>query len=677
MRQRRRRTVTFTVLACGIALGLYFGLPGGTPPGHPGGAAGRHRPAQPPPSLEAGVQAWTLPSPLSREDVVANGRDLLVLGGLDAAGSSLSGTETVRTSSGAVSQATALTTPVHDASAAVLGDGTFVFGGGSPTTVATVQGVPPTRAAGATLPVPRSDSSAVVLSSRVTGRVAPTAFIVGGYSGSSYDAAVLATSDGSRFVAVADLPVPVRYPAVTAVGGRIYVFGGEVRSGGSSVVATDVIQEVDPATRRATVVGRLPEALYGAAAFTLDGVAYLAGGQVPGGTTLTAIDAYVPATGKVLDAGLLPQAVAFAGSTTVGSGASAVGYLVGGEVARQAGKDAAGQASGLLSTIISLRPSRFGGPAGTAGAGSPFRGTLLIADRGNDRLVALDPARDLVWHYPSATMPPPPGGFYFPDDAFFVRHGTGIISNQEDNDTIVVIGYPSGKLLWQYGHPRAPGSAPGYLDQPDDAYLLKSGTITVADASNNRILFISQAKRVLGQIGNGADVHDPPHSVAYPNGDTPLADGDVLVSEVNGSWIDEYTPSGRLVWSAHFPTVDYPSDPQQLGPDLYLMTDYNPPGEGRVLEFTRRGTIVWRYDAPRGEPALKKPSLAERLPNGLVMVNDDYRNRVVAIDPAIDAIVWQYGLTDVPGTAAGLLSIPDGFDLLLSGGVTPTHPQTG
>ena len=30
---------------------------------------------------------------------------------------------------------------------------------------------------------------------------------------------------------------------------------------------------------------------------------------------------------------------------------------------------------------------------------------------------------------------------------------------------------------------------------------------------------------------------------------------------------------------------------------------------------------------------LKKPSLAERLPNGLIMLNDDYRDRVVVIDP--------------------------------------------
>ena len=172
-------------------------------------------------------------------------------------------------------------------------------------------------------------------------------------------------------------------------------------------------------------------------------------------------------------------------------------------------------------------------------------------------------------------------------------------------------------------------------------------------------------------------VHNPPQSIGYPNGDTPLANGDVLVSEINGSWVTEYTPSGTLVWTIHMPSVVYPSDPQQLGSNLYLMTDYDPPAEGRVLTFTRTGQIIWSYDVAAGDGMLKKPSLAERLPDGLIMVNDDYRDRVVVIDPKYDTIVWQYGLTDQAGTAPGLVSIPDGFDLLLPNGTTPTHLQTG
>ncbi len=59
------------------------------------------------------------------------------------------------------------------------------------------------------------------------------------------------------------------------------------------------------------------------------------------------------------------------------------------------------------------------------------------------------------------------------------------------------------------------------------------------------------------------------------------------------------------------------------------------------------------------------------------MVNDDYYDRMVAIDPSTRALVWQYGVTGRAGTSPGLLDTPDGFDLLGRGGTTPTHPFTG
>jgi hypothetical protein len=628
-------------------------------------------------SIEAGVETWQLPAAVSREVVVPTAGGFTMLGGLDAAGASVSTISSFTTAGTAGASSSQLPVAVHDAAAVRLGTETFVYGGGSPNTVATVQRLVSSSTGGVAhaavvspLPEPRSDSAAVTIGTAH----GATAYIVGGYTGSSYLPQVLATTNGDSFRKVATLRVPVRYPAVAAAGGVLYVFGGEVPG---AAKATADIQAVDPATGSASVVAALPQPLYGASAFVLGGIVYVAGGESPTGTTLTTIYAFDPATHQVLFAGLLPQAVAFAGATTLGTGARAVGYLVGGEVASQSGTDAAGVATGTLRTVLALRPSPYGAPAGRPDAGSPYQGRLLIADRGNDRLLVLTPSRQIAWVYPNPHAPAPPGGFYFPDDAFFFNKGRGIISNQEDNDTIVEIAYPSGKILWVYGHPKHPGSAPGYVNQPDDAYYLRGGNVSVAAASNNAVLLISPSGKVLSRIGNGVDAHVPGTSLAYPNGDTPLANGNVLVSETNGSWIDEYTPQGHMVWSVHFPSIAYPSDPQQLGPNLYLMTDYNPSGEGRIVEFTRQGAIAWRYDALAGDAALKMPSLAERLPNGLIMVNDDYRHRVVVIDPATHWIVWQYGLTDLPGTEPGRLSIPDGFDLLERGGITPTHPATG
>ena len=645
-----------------------------SPSTSPSGAHRARTTATGPPSLEAGIEPWQLAAPLSREALVAVGSRLRILGGLSPSGSSLDSASWLDPASGTVTAAGSLADVVHDAAGAQIGATSYVFGGGSPDTFAAVQSLDATAGAGAVpgqLPQPRSDLA--------TATVGGTVYIVGGYDGTTYEPSVLATTDGTHFASVANLPVPVRYPAVVALGGDVFTFGGQTGSGpGSAVSATADIQEIDPATHTAHVFGTLPLALYGAAAFVIDGHIYLAGGQTGSGQTLTQLYEFDQRTHRVADAGLLPQAVAFGGYATVGTGKAAIGYIVGGEVAQQSGTDQAGVATGSLASVISLRPSRYGGPVGGAAAGSPYQGHLLIADRGNDRLLVIDAARNLQWQYPSATMPPPPGGFYFPDDAFFFHQGTGIISNQEDNHTIVEIGYPSGKILWQYGHPGVPGAGAGYLNQPDDAYLLKNGDITVADALNDRILFISPDGTPLSQIGtNGVAVHNPPTSVGYPNGDTPLADGNVLVSEINGSWITEYTPGGQLVWTVQLPTVNYPSDPQQVGSNLYLLADYDPPAEGRILTIRRSGAIVWKYDVLAGDGMLKKPSLAEQLPNGLIMANDDYRNRVVVIDPSDDSIVWQYGLTDTSGTAPGLLSIPDGFDLLLANGTTPTHPQTG
>ena len=690
-RRRRRRATAFSVLVVLVVAGVVIVSCTGGSATRSGSsttsttpaALAKHRSG--PVSIEAGIEPWQLTAPLSRESVVANGTGLTVLGGITPSGSSVATVSTIAPANGSIVPVSRLAAPVHDAAAVALGKSTYVLGGGSPNTVSAVQAVTtPAAVPGAAvsgtvpgqLPQPRSDLAVATVPSTGAGR-GTTAYLVGGYDGATYLPQVLATTDGTHYQSVANLRVAVRYPAVAALRGSVYAFGGQIASPSSAPAATSVIQRIDPATHATTVVGHLPQPLYGAAAFVIGGTIYVAGGQVPGGITLTQIYAFAPSSGKVLAAGWLPQADAFAGYATVGSGAKAIGYLVGGEVTSQSGTDQAGVASGSLRSVISLRPSRYGGPAGSPGAGAPYAGTLLIADRGNDRLLALDTARNTTWQYPSPTMPPPPGGFYFPDDAFFIKGGTGIISNQEDNHTIVEIGYPSGKILWQYGHPGKPGASAGYLNQPDDAYLLKSGIITVADASNNRILFLSPQGQVTGQIGNGADAHVPPTSIAYPNGDTPLANGDILVSEINGSWIDEYTQSGTLVWTLHMSSVNYPSDPQQLGTNLYLMTDYDPSAEGRILEFTRQGQIPWIYDVTSGDAMLKKPSLAERLPNGLIMVNDDYRNRVVVVDPTTDSIVWQYGITDVSGTGPGMLSIPDGFDNLLANGTTPTHLETG
>jgi hypothetical protein len=291
----------------------------------------------------------------------------------------------------------------------------------------------------------------------------------------------------------------------------------------------------------------------------------------------------------------------------------------------------------------------------------PIPGYLLIADRGNNRLLLVDGRKRILWRYPRpGSRPSMP--FNFDDDAFFGPDLRRVISNQEEQQTIEVISFPGGRLVWHYGKPNVSGSAPGLLSAPDDAYLLPDGTRIVADIQNCRILFLSARGSIVRQLGQtGVCVHDPPRSFASPNGDTPLRDGGTLVTEITGSWIDRIGPDGSLRWSVQAP-IAYPSDAQPLPGGRILVADYSQPGH--VLIIDRTGKVLWLYGPASGRGELDHPSLALPLPNGLIAVNDDYRHRVVLIDRSSDRIVWQYGHVGVPGSARGYLNTPDGIDFL-------------
>lgn len=608
-----------------------------------------------------------LPAPVSGEVVVPDPGGPLVIGGLDASGSSASGIFRLDPKTGLTGPAGVMPQPLHDAAGAASGGQVLVFGGGTTTSTDSVEALTPGHDAQAVgrLPAPRSDLAAVTIGKR--------AYVLGGYDGNTLSRDVLATADGRTFSTVARLPKPVRYPAVATSGTTIFAFGGQTTAG----APTDAIQAIDVADGSAQVVGHLPQPVDHASAIALGGRIYVLGGT-SGGDATDEIVAFEPSSGAATAAGHLPMPVSNAAAATVGR----TGYLVGG-----LGAGSTPTASIVTLSLRTVRAPATPAPSDTtdtstaaqtttaASSSAPFTGKLLIADRGNDRLLVVDPAKHVLWRYPGPGRPPPAGGFNFPDDGFFVRGGTGIITNQEENETIVEIGYPSGKLLWSYGHPALIGSTPGYLHEPDDAYLLRDGTITVADAQNCRILFINERTHRTSQVGtSGSCAHDPPRTLGSPNGDTPLPNGNILVSEVNGSWIDEITRTGQVVWSTQLP-IAYPSDPQRLGHGRYLVADYTSPGG--IYEFDRQGHIVWSYHPSSGRGMLDHPSLAERLPNGLIITNDDYRDRVVIIDPETKRIVWQYGRTDQPGTGPNQLNTPDGLDLLSPSGATPTHPSTG
>ena len=146
-------------------------------------------------------------------------------------------------------------TAVHDAAAARLPSGVYLFGGGDGVRQhdEIVEVDPATGRATAVgrLPAPSSDQAGAAIGG--------TAYVIGGYTGVHWLDTVVAWRPGAPARIVAHLPFPVRYAAVTAVGGELVIAGGRsptalpaTPSSGTSLAAMSIAPRPGSPRRRPT-----------------------------------------------------------------------------------------------------------------------------------------------------------------------------------------------------------------------------------------------------------------------------------------------------------------------------------------------------------------------------------------------------------------------------------------
>ncbi|MBK7062129.1 MAG: PQQ-binding-like beta-propeller repeat protein [Rubrivivax sp.] len=173
------------------------------------------------------------------------------------------------------------------------------------------------------------------------------------------------------------------------------------------------------------------------------------------------------------------------------------------------------------------------------------------------------------------------------------------------------------------------------LNYPDDSHLLDDGMFLTADIRNCRVLIIDpKDNRIATQWGQaGQCKHNPPHQLAYPNGVTPMRNGDILVTEIVDSRISRITRAGQVLWSVRAPRVRYPSDafPTEDGKQV-ILADFSKPG--RVVIFDpATGKATWEYFVTEGDKMLDHPSIARELPDtGDIAMVDDLHDRVIVVD---------------------------------------------
>ncbi|HYX83984.1 MAG TPA: YncE family protein [Gaiellales bacterium] len=235
-----------------------------------------------------------LPAPVQDAAAARVGSGVLLVGGLNAADTSIADVRFVSAHDSA--SRGALPSVRHDAAAVSLGGAAYVFGGGDgPSQLDQIVKVSHggTALAGR-LPQPASDAAAAV--------VAGTAYVVGGFTGARWLNTILAWRPGKAPYVAARLPVPLRYAAVSAAEGKLVIAGGSTPAG----EASRTIFAFDPGHRHLRVIGKLPAPTTHAAAATLGGLVYVIGGRGSAvGTPTSRVSAVDPRTGRLRSAGVL------------------------------------------------------------------------------------------------------------------------------------------------------------------------------------------------------------------------------------------------------------------------------------------------------------------------------------------------------------------------------------
>lgn len=94
--------------------------------------------------------------------------------------------------------------------------------------------------------------------------------------------------------------------------------------------------------------------------------------------------------------------------------------------------------------------------------------------------------------------------------------------------------------------------------------MLPNGDIVTADIKNCRILVLRPPSHTpLKIIGETTPYcyHQPPARWASPNGVFPMTNGQWLVTEIDGDWVDELNlATEQIGFSTHPPGFTYPSD---------------------------------------------------------------------------------------------------------------------
>jgi hypothetical protein len=295
---------------------------------------------------------------------------------------------------------------------------------------------------------------------------------------------------------------------------------------------------------------------------------------------------------------------------------------------------------------------------GGDGGGSALR--FLIADQFNNRVIEVDAAGNILWHFGRGPNDVSAASIIGVNDAqrvgdLTLMAGTGAPAGAEPKcptgcaDNRVILVDPSGVIVWQYGKFGVTGAGPNELSSPVQNTWLPNGDVLITDQGNQRIIEVErQSKNIVWQYGMTGVAGNGANQLNNPNSAELLSNGHVLISDENNDRAIEVNKGHQIVatFSAHG-TVSGVAFASRLPDGHTLITDSN---NNRIVEVDGSDNVVWQYltNTGPGSNPNPLPTRAVRLKDGTTLISDQFNHRVIAVNQS-KAIVRTFGNLNVAG----------------------------
>jgi len=210
--------------------------------------------------------------------------------------------------------------------------------------------------------------------------------------------------------------------------------------------------------------------------------------------------------------------------------------------------------------------------------------------------------------------------------------------NEALNDRVIEVS-PEGEIVWEYTG----------IVYPTDSVRLKNENTLIADKGNKRVIVVTPDKEIVWEYsGNGQELIAVYGVRALDNGNVLIADQGNMEDPESIARIIEVTGDKEVVWEYSKPAMEFvcPSFGGRLENGNTLIADNAGILDGKpvyVREITSGKEIAWEYSK-----GLTCVYTLERLDNGNTLICAQCDGRIIEVTPEGE-IVWTYGAIDEPG----------------------------